>query len=103
MQQITAAEFGVEVLKSSLPVLVDFYTETCPPCRRMLPTLLEIESELASKVKIVKVDAGVEVELASQFNIRSVPSLYLYRNGECVGQKVGERSKKEILAWLEQL
>ena len=68
----------------------------------MEPTLAEIASEQASKLKFVKVNAGEELELAASFRINSVPTLLLFRNGQCVAQRIGERSKKDLLAWLDQ-
>ena len=102
MKQITNAEFETEVLAATLPVLLDFYTEGCTPCRSLLPTLAEIESEQSGKLKIVKVNATEEPELATRFGIRTVPTLCLFRSGECVAQRVGQPSKKHLLAWIAQ-
>jgi thioredoxin 1 len=102
MKQITAAEFESEVLAAPLPVLVDFYTEQCPPCRSLHPILAEIESEKSNKLKIVKVNAADEPELAARFRVGSVPALLLFRDGQCIAQRLGSRGKKDLLAWLDQ-
>lgn len=84
------------------PEVVDFYTEACGPCRSLQPTLMEIESEQSGKLKIVKVNAAEESELASRFGVNNVPNLFLFRNGQCVAQRLGARSKKDLLAWIAQ-
>ena len=101
MKQVTAAEFESEVLRSKEPVLVDFFTETCPPCRMMAPVLQEIETEAQGQLKVLKVDAGVEMELASQYGVRAVPAFFAFSNGRCVGQTVGAKSKTNMKKWLE--
>jgi len=102
MKQITSAEFESEVLAAPLPVLVDFYTEKCGPCRSLQPLLMEIEGEQTGKLKIVKVDAEKEGDLAVRFGVSNVPNLFLFRNGQCVAQRLGARSKKDLLAWIAQ-
>ena len=101
MKQVTAAEFESEVLRSKEPVLVDFFTETCPPCRMMAPVLQEIETEAQGQLKVLKVDAGVEMELASQYGVRAVPAFFAFSNGRCVGQTVGAKSKTNMKKWFE--
>ena len=86
MREITGAEFESEVLGSKEPVLVDFYTDTCPPCRAMAPVLQEMETEANGSFKVVKVNAATEAELAASFRISSVPSFFAFSNGKCVGQ-----------------
>jgi len=101
MKQITESEFETEVLTAPLPVLVDFFTEGCQPCRSLAPALEQIESERAAKLKVVKVDAGTERALAVRFGVMHVPALFLFRNGDCVAQRVGGRDKRELLAWID--
>jgi thioredoxin 1 len=100
MKSITATEFESEVLKSTIPVVVDFSTESCPPCRALKPILEEIELMQAGRLKVVKVDAAEETELAVQHRVSAVPALFLYREGQCVGQRVGLASKKDLLNWI---
>jgi len=101
MKQITGAEFESEVLGSKEPVLVDFYTDTCPPCRMMAPVLQEMEAEANGQYKVVKIDAGVELQLASSFRVNSVPAFFVFANGKCVGQTMGAKSKTHMKKWLE--
>ena len=101
MKQVAAAEFESEVLRSKEPVLVDFFTETCPPCRMMAPVLQEIETEAQGQFKVVKVDAGTEMELAAEYGVRAVPAFFAFSNGKCVGQTVGAKSKANMKKWFE--
>ena len=101
MKQITGAEFESEVLGSKEPVLVDFYTDSCPPCRMMAPVLQEMEAEANGQFKVVKIDAGIEGQLASTFRVNSVPAFFVFTNGKCVGQTLGARSKAHMKKWLE--
>jgi|SRR5262245_15483858 len=101
MKQITAAEFEAEVLRSKQPVLVDFYTDTCQPCRMMSPVLQELETEAGGQLKVFKVDAASETELAATYGVRAVPAFYAFANGQCVGQTVGAKSKANMKKWLD--
>ena len=90
------------MLAATSPVLVDFYTEDGGPCRSLQPTLAEIEAEQTGKLKLVKLNASEESELASRYRVTKVPNLFLFRNGQCVAQRLGAWSKKELLAWIGQ-
>lgn len=86
---------------SPLPVVVDFFTDGCAPCRMLAPKLEEIEGERAGRVKVVKVNASAEASLAARFGVRTVRTLLLFRGGECVGQRVGDCGKRELAAWAD--
>jgi thioredoxin 1 len=101
MKQISGADFNSEVLASKEPVLVDFYSDGCQPCRMMSPVLQEMETEANGQFKIVKVDAAAEAELASSYGVRSVPSFFAFSNGKCVGQTIGAKSKANMKKWFE--
>ena len=101
MKQIDSTKFEIEVLRSSVPVIVDFYTEQCQPCRMMSPLLDEIESERAAELKIVKIDAAAEAEFTASFRVISVPTLILFRDGQRVAQMTGARGKKDLLRWID--
>jgi len=102
MKEITTAQFEAEVLQCNVPVLVDFYTESCPPCRMMSPILTEIEEDSAGVYKIVKVDAAADGQLASSFRVSSVPTFVLFHRGGAIGQITGARSKKEMQKWISE-
>jgi len=100
MKQINAQDFETEVLRAGGPVLVDFYTDGCGPCRDLAPVLEEVGRELAGRLTIVKVDAGTEGELAARFGIQHVPALFLFHAGEAVAQRAGG-NKRALLNWLD--
>jgi thioredoxin 1 len=101
MKQVTGLDFDAEVLQSKQPVLVDFYTDTCPPCRMMSPVLQEMEVEAGGQFKVVKIDAAAEAQLAASYGVRAVPAFYAFANGKCVGQTIGAKSKTAMKKWFE--
>jgi thioredoxin len=101
MKQVTGSDFDAEVLQSKQPVLVDFYTDSCPPCRMMSPVLQEMEAEAGGQFKVVKVDAAAEAELAASYGVRAVPAFYAFANGKCVAQTIGAKSKTDMRKWFE--
>jgi thioredoxin 1 len=101
MKNVTSAEFESEVLGSKEPVLVDFYTDGCPPCRMMSPVLQELETEAGGAFKVVKIDAASEGQLAASFHVNSVPAFFAFANGKCVGQTFGAKSKVSMKKWFE--
>jgi thioredoxin 1 len=100
--EVTTGQFDNEVLRHPGTVLVDFYTENCPPCKMLTPTLNEIALESAGKLKIAKIDAAANAELAARYRVTSVPTLLLFKNGQVVGQMLGLKSKKDLLSWVTQ-
>lgn len=96
---ITKNNFQEEVMKSEKPVLVDFWASWCGPCRMVLPVVEEIASE-NSDIKVVKVNVDEEQELAAQFQVMTIPTLMVVKNGEIVNRSVGAKNKKQILAML---
>ena len=101
MKPITAAEFNAEVLNAREPVVVDFYTSGCAPCRALSPILEEWETESGGGLKVVKVDAVAEAQLAASYGVTAVPALYLFSNGICVAQTIGLKSKNNLKQWFE--
>ena len=93
---VTSANWDAEVINSETPVLVDFWAEWCGPCRAIAPTLDIIAGEQAGKLKIAKVDVDAEADLAATFEIRSIPSLLIFKNGEVVDRLMGAMSKPQL-------
>ena len=99
---VTDATFAAEVLASDRPVLVDFWAEWCPPCKAMGPTIDELAETLADSVKIVKLDVDANPDITVQYNVRAMPTLIVFKNGEPVDLKVGAgQSRVQLIKWLE--
>ena len=98
MQEInlTNQNFEEEVLKSDLPVLVDFFATWCGPCKMIAPIIVEIAERYEGKVKVGKVNVDDENELAMKYQILSIPTLVLFKEGKVVNTKIGLCSKSEI-------
>ena len=96
MQRVDANSFDEEVLKSSLPVVVDFYAEWCGPCKRMEPVLEKVSQEHSGKVKVVKLNSDENQLVASKYNVRGLPTLILFRGGQEVERKMGLQSEQEL-------
>ena len=101
MKEIDSTKFDVEVLHSAPPVLVDFYTDQCSPCRIVSPLIEEIENERGGSLKVVKIDAAAEPEFTASFRITSVPTLLLFRGGQRIAQLTGARGKRELQRWID--
>ena len=97
---ITNENFEDEVIKSDLPVLVDFFATWCSPCSALSPIIAEIAEEYADKVKVGKVNVDEQPALARKFRIMSIPALVFFRNGEVYQTLVGFRPKEEIISYL---
>ena len=89
--------FQEEVLSSDKPVLVDFWAPWCGPCRMVLPIIEEIAEE-NEDIKVVKINVDEEPELANQFGVMTIPTLYVFKNGEAVNHRSGAMPKEQILA-----
>jgi thioredoxin 1 len=98
----TDASFDTEVLKSEVPVLVDFWAEWCGPCRMMSPTVDQVASDYAGKVKVGKLDVDSNQMTASRYGIRGIPTLLLFKGGNIVEQKVGAIGKTDFQKMLDK-
>jgi thioredoxin 1 len=99
--KITKENFNSEVLKSDVPVLIDFWAPWCGPCRALSPLIDEIAEEANGKFKVGKVNVDEQPELASKFSVMSIPTLVVMKNGELVNKTVGSRPKEQILSLIE--
>jgi thioredoxin len=96
--QVTESSFEQEVLKSSLPVVLDCWAPWCGPCRMMAPVMDELASALAGSVKVAKLNVDENPETAGRLGVRSIPTLLLFRNGEIIGEMIGAAPRDQIEA-----
>lgn len=102
VKQIQENDFDAEVRQSSKPVLVDFFTAWCGPCRMLAPILEDLAGDFEGRVKFVKVDADQNMDLAQSLNVHAYPTMLLFKDGEVVDQIIGVRMKDSLAATLER-
>ena len=100
--KVTDDSFEQDVLKSSTPVLVDFWAEWCGPCKQIAPALDQIAQELGGRVTIAKVNIEDSPSIPSRYGVRGIPTLMLFRDGQMASMKVGAMPKAKILEWLQE-
>jgi thioredoxin 1 len=100
---VTEKNFDEEVLKSAVPVLVDFWAEWCGPCKMIGPIIDELATEFSGRVKVGKVNVDDQQQLAAQFKISSIPTLLIFKGGQVVDQMMGARSKRDFKAALDKV
>ena len=98
---ITDDTFEQEVLQSQTPVLVDYWAEWCGPCKMIAPVLEDMAKEYAGRLTVAKLDIDANPEITSQFGIRGIPTLILFKSGKPHAQKVGALSKTQLAAFID--
>jgi thioredoxin 1 len=98
---VSDASFEQDVLKSTEPVLVDFFAEWCGPCKAMAPALEAVANEMKGKVKIVKLDVDQNPDITQRYRIQAMPTLMIFKGGEVAAQRVGALTqKKQLQDWI---
>ena len=98
----TDADFSADVLKSKVPVLVDFWAEWCGPCKAIGPALEEISDEMGDRVKIVKLNIDENPGTPQQFGVRGIPTLLIFDGGTVKAEKIGALPKSKLSEWIEE-
>lgn len=101
-KQVTDSSFQQDVLGASGPVVVDFWAEWCGPCKQIAPALEEISAEMGDKITIAKINIDDNPETPSNYGVRGIPTLMLFKNGEVADTKVGALPKSQLVQWIEQ-
>ncbi|HEY0961071.1 MAG: thioredoxin TrxA [Pseudomonadota bacterium] len=101
LKHVTDANFEEEVLKASGPVLVDFWAQWCGPCKMIAPVLDELAEEYAGKLQICKLDVDANPNTAPKYNVKGIPTLIIFKNGNVEAKKVGAMSKSQLAAFIE--
>ena len=94
---LTEATFFEEIGSSSVPILVDFWAEWCGPCKTIAPILEEIATEQGDKIKVAKVDVDSNPDLARKFDVMSIPTLIIFKDGEPIKKMIGAKGKRQLL------
>ncbi len=101
METINDSNFKTEVLDAKGLVIVDFFATWCGPCRQMLPIMEELSNELKGQVKIVKMDVDEAPKTPEMFNIQSIPTLIMFKDGELTDKQLGAQSKSDMIKWID--
>jgi thioredoxin 1 len=102
IKHVSDATFDADVLKSTQPVLVDYWAEWCGPCKMIAPILDEVSSSYQGKLQIAKMNVDDNREIPAKFGIRGIPTLMLFKNGQLAATKVGALSKAQLIAFIDQ-
>ncbi len=102
IKHTTDATFDADVLKSTTPVLVDYWAEWCGPCKMIAPILDEVATSYSGKLQIAKMNVDENRDIPAKFGIRGIPTLMIFKNGELAATKVGAMSKAQLTAFIDQ-
>ncbi len=101
IKQVSESSFDQDVLKSDVPVLVDYWAEWCGPCRMIAPILEDVSRDYEGRVQVAKVNVDDNQSIAQRFSVRGIPTLMLFRNGAVIGTSVGALSKSQLTLFLD--
>ena len=101
-KNVTDGNFDTEVIKSTKPILVDFWAEWCGPCKQIGPVLEEISNEMKDQLTIAKHNIDNEPNIPTKYGVRGIPTMLLFKNGELKPTKVGATTKSNIVSWIKE-
>jgi thioredoxin 1 len=99
---ITDASFEQDVLKSSKPVLLDFWAEWCGPCRMLLPVVEELAGEMSDTITVAKINVDENPQIPAKFGVRGIPTLMIFKDGKLAQTRVGGLPKADLKKWIEE-
>jgi thioredoxin 1 len=102
MKQVSDTSFEEDVLKAEGPVLVDFWAEWCGPCKQIAPSLEEIAKEFDGKLTVAKVNIDDNPQTPTQYGVRGIPTLIIFKDGQVAATKVGAAPKSKLVEWVNQ-
>jgi thioredoxin 1 len=100
--KVTDETFEAEVVKSDIPVVVDFWAEWCGPCKQIGPSLEELSNEYNGEIKIAKINVDDNPLSPGKLGVRGIPALFIFKNGEMVAQKTGAEPKSSLKKWIDE-
>jgi thioredoxin 2 len=98
---VSEQSFGTHLRRNDIPVVVDFWADWCGPCKMMAPAYAQAAAEMEPEVRFLKVDTEAEQQLAAQYNIRSIPTLILFRDGQVLAQRAGASDASSLRDWIQ--
>jgi thioredoxin 1 len=102
MKQVSDQSFEEDVLKASGPVLVDFWAEWCGPCKQIAPSLERLDAEMTGKLAVVKINIDDNPQTPTQYGVRGIPTLMIFKDGQVAATKVGALPESKLKEWVQQ-
>ena len=102
-KNVTDSSFKTDVLQSSKPVLVDFWAEWCGPCKQIAPSLEELDTEMSDRVTVAKINIDQNPATPSQYGVRGIPTLMIFKDGQVASTKIGALPKSKLVEWVESV